>query len=147
MIGKYLGLDLGSKTCGVAISDGLGMYAHPVSTLYYEHEDMNQLYNPLKEIIEKEKISGIALGYPKMMNNDVGERALLSENFKTLLETWFSCEVVLIDERLTSVMANRNLISQDLSRKKRKKVVDQAAAVQILQSYLDRKRFMEVEHG
>lgn len=140
-IGKSIGLDLGSKTCGVAISDGLGMFAHPIDTLYYD-TDMAQLEAPLRKIIEKDRVKMIALGFPKMMNNDVGLRAQISEEFKTLLESWFDCEVVLVDERLTTAAATKQLISQDVSRKKRKKVVDQLAAVHILQSHLDRQRFL-----
>ncbi|MEG0328049.1 MAG: Holliday junction resolvase RuvX [Erysipelothrix sp.] len=136
MIEKIIGLDLGSKTCGVAISDGLGMFAHPHATLYYS-VNVDELKEPLESLIKKEKVKTIVLGYPKMMNNDIGERAQLSESFKETLETWFDCNVVLMDERLTSVVANRQLIDLDVSRKKRKKVVDQLAAVHILQTYLD----------
>ncbi|AMC93553.1 Holliday junction resolvase [Erysipelothrix larvae] len=137
---KSIGLDLGSKTCGVAVSDGLGMYAHPLVTLRFDGnlEDLKDMIQP---ILKEHNVNTIALGYPKMMNNDIGERALISEEFKALLETWFNIKVVLIDERLTSVLSERQLIAQDVSRKKRKKVVDQAAAVQILQSLLDRQRF------
>ena len=78
-----------------------------------------------------------------MMNNDVGLRAQISEEFKALLEEWFDVEVILIDERLTTAAATKQLISADVSRKKRKQVVDQLAAVHILQSYLDRKRFLK----
>ena len=140
-IGKSIGLDLGSKTYGVAISDGLGMFAHPIDTLYYD-TDMAQLEAPLRQIIEKDRVKMIALGFPKMMNNDVGVRAQISEEFKALLESWFDCEVVLVDERLSTAAATKQLISQDVSRKKRKKVVDQLAAVHILQSHLDRQRFL-----
>lgn len=140
MTKKYMGLDLGSKTCGVAISDGLGLYAHPYKTLYFNDEDFTLLKAELSEIIDTNKINEIALGFPKMMNNDVGDRALISMEFKEYLEKQFGLPVVLIDERLTSVIANRSLINQDVSRKKRKKVVDQMAAVQILQTFLDRKK-------
>ena len=139
---KSLGLDLGSKTCGVAVSDGLNLYAHPLVTLYYE-EDYHLLLDPLADIIKEHKIQSIALGYPKMMNNDIGERAQISLDFKALLESTFSVSVTLIDERLTSVYATKQLIQQDVSRKKRKKIVDQLAAVHILQTYLDQKQFME----
>lgn len=141
-IGKIVGLDLGSKTCGVAISDGLGMFAHPVETLYYT-ESMDELRTPLESIIKENRVKEIALGFPKMMNNDIGERAQISQQFKEMLEAWFDCSVILIDERLTSVVANRQLIAQDVSRRKRKKVVDQLAAVHILQTYLDKRKFME----
>ncbi|NMB17977.1 MAG: Holliday junction resolvase RuvX [Erysipelothrix sp.] len=139
-VSKILGLDLGSKTCGVSISDGLKMFAHPYETLYFDG-DLASLQAPLLEIIEKENIKEITLGLPKMMNNDLGERAQISMEFKELLETWFSVKVILIDERLTSVSANRQLIDLDMSRKKRKKVIDQVAAVQILQTYLDQNSF------
>lgn len=141
---KIIGLDLGSRTCGVAISDGLGMFAHPLSTLYHDN-DLGSLQAPLQDIVQENRVLEVALGYPKMMNNDVGERALISEEFKALLEKWFDIEVILIDERLTTAAATKQLISADMSRKKRKKVVDQVAAVHILQSYLDRKRFLKGE--
>ena len=80
-----------------------------------------------------------------MMNNDVGERALISEEFKALIESWFDVEVILIDERLSTAAATKQLISADMSRKNRKKVIDQVAAVHILQTYLDRKRFLQGE--
>lgn len=137
---KIIGLDLGSKTCGVSISDGLQMFAHPYETLYFEG-DLKTLKGPLKTIIETENISAIALGLPKMMNNDIGERAQISIEFKEKLTNWFQVEVALIDERLTSVSANRQLIDLDMSRKKRKKVIDQVAAVEILQTYLDQKKY------
>lgn len=142
MISKSLGLDLGSKTCGVAISDGLGMYAHPFETLKFTG-NLKDLVEPMREIIETESIQTIALGDPKMMNNDIGERALISREFKNILEKEFSLPVTLIDERLTSLEANKQLISLDVSRKNRKKVIDQLAAVNILQTYLDQKRYME----
>lgn len=142
MIGKTIGLDLGSKTCGVAISDALGMYAHPVETLRFT-ESSDSLKEPLEALIKKERVKAIVLGYPKMMNNDIGPRAVLSEEFKISLENWFGLPVTLVDERLTSVVANKALIDADISRKKRKQVVDQLAAVQILQSYLDRQKFLQ----
>lgn len=139
-IKKTMGLDLGSKTCGVALSDGLGMFAHPYETLRFEG-DLESLKPLLQRIIEKENVTAIALGFPKMMNNDVGERAQISQEFKSLLEKWFEVSVVLIDERLTTASATRNLIAQDVSRAKRKKIVDQVAAVEILQTYLDQRKY------
>ena len=140
-ISKYMGLDLGSVTCGVSLSDGLKMFAHPYETLRYEDENLENLKAPLQIIIEKENVERIILGYPKMMNNDVGLRAQISETFKKHLESWFGLSVILMDERLTSKQATRQLIEMDMSRKKRKKVIDQMAAVQILQSYLDQTKF------
>jgi putative holliday junction resolvase len=135
-VAKIMGLDLGSKTCGVSLSDGLKMFAHPYKTLYYEG-DLETLKPQFEAIFDAEKISLIILGYPKMMNNDIGERALISEEFKVLLESWFDIKVILQDERMTTKQATRQLIEMDMSRKKRKKVIDQVAAVGILQSYLD----------
>lgn len=138
-VSKIMGLDLGSKTCGVSLSDGLKMFAHPYKTIYYDG-DLNALKASFEEILEAEKIETMVLGYPKMMNNDIGERAQISEEFKGLLEEWFEIKVVLRDERMTTMQATRQLIDMDMSRKKRKKVIDQVAAVQILQSYLDEQR-------
>ena len=138
-VSKIMGLDLGSKTCGVSLSDGLKMFAHPYKTIYYDG-DLNVLKASFEEILEAEKIETMVLGYPKMMNNDIGERAQISEEFKGLLEEWFDIKVVLRDERMTTMQATRQLIDMDMSRKKRKKVIDQVAAVQILQSYLDEQR-------
>lgn len=135
-VAKIMGLDLGSKTCGVSLSDGLKMFAHPYKTLYYEG-DLETLKPQFEAIFDAEKIGLIILGYPKMMNNDIGERALISEEFKVLLESWFDIKVILQDERMTTKQATRQLIEMDMSRKKRKKVIDQVAAVGILQSYLD----------
>ncbi|NLW15256.1 MAG: Holliday junction resolvase RuvX [Erysipelothrix sp.] len=140
-ISKIMGLDLGSVTCGVSLSDGLKMFAHPYETLRIAEEAKETLQEPLREIIEKENVERIVLGFPKMMNNDVGIRAQISEEFKVMLEAWFGLEVILMDERLTSKQATRQLISMDVSRKNRKKVIDQMAAVQILQAYLDQNRF------
>lgn len=140
-IAKYMGLDLGSVTCGVSVSDGLKMFAHPYETIRMNEEDLKSLQIPLKDIIEKENIERIILGYPLMMNGDVGPRALISEKFKELLDKWFDIEVILMDERLSSKQATRQLIDMDVSRKKRKKVIDQMAAVSILQTYLDQIKF------
>ncbi len=140
-VSKIMGLDLGSVTCGVSISDGLKMFAHPYETVRFEDEQSDMLETPLREIIEKENIEKIVLGLPKMMNNDIGPRAQLSIDFKEKLERWFEIPVILMDERLTSKQATRQLIQMDMSRKKRKKVIDQMAAVQILQSFLDQNSF------
>lgn len=136
---RILGLDLGSVTCGVALSDELGWYAHPVSTLRYDGVFMSLLPD-LEAIITKNQVTIVVLGLPKMLNGDLSDRAQISLEFKDFLNNHFSCEVVLMDERLTTVAANRTLIAADMSRKKRKAVVDQVAAVNILQSYLDRRK-------
>lgn len=136
-VSKVMGLDLGSVTCGVSLSDGLKMFAHPYETIRFDDEQQDQLEAPLRAIVEKENVERIILGLPKMMNNDIGPRAQISIDFKAQLEKWFDLPVVLMDERLTSKQATRQLIQMDVSRKKRKKVIDQMAAVQILQTYLD----------
>lgn len=136
---RYLGLDLGSKTLGVAISDTNKVIATVLTTLRFDNEDYNSLLEPLSKIIKDNDIEKIILGYPLNMNGTVGERAEITLTFKEKLENKFNIEVIMEDERLTSVISNQILISADLSRKKRKKKVDGLAAQIILQSYLDRK--------
>jgi putative Holliday junction resolvase len=135
----YLGLDLGSKTLGVSISDSTNMIANVLTTLRFDNDDYDSLLEPLETIIKDNNVGRIILGYPKNMNNTVGERALIALEFKKKLEKAFDIEVVMEDERLTSVISNNILIEADMSRKKRKKKVDGMAAVIILQNYLDRK--------
>lgn len=137
---RYLGLDLGSKTLGMSLSDSMGIIASSLGTLYFDNEDYDSLLEPLKKIVLDEEVEAIVLGYPKNMNNTIGTRALITLEFKEKLEKYLGIEVIMEDERLTSVISNQVLISADISRKKRKKKVDGVAAVLILQSYLDRKR-------
>lgn len=136
---RCLGLDLGSKTLGVATSDYTNTIATSLKTIFFEENNYPSLIEPLKEIIEEYEITKIILGLPKNMNNTLGERAEISLNFKKLLEDNFNIEVILEDERLTTVISNNIMIKADISRKKRKKKVDSIAAQLILQSYLDRK--------
>ena len=133
---RYLGLDLGSRTCGVAVSDIMGMIARPVETIRFEDDDYDTCLEKLQKHIKEFQIKKVVLGLPKHMNGDVGIRGEVSIRFKEKLEN-IGLEVVLWDERLTTVAATRLLISADVSRKKRKQVVDQMAAVGILQNYLD----------
>lgn len=135
---RCLGLDLGSKTLGIAISDLTNCIASVYTTLYFKDEDYSSLILPLKEIIDKENIDTLVLGLPKNMNNTLGTRALVTLEFKDMLENEFGIKVIMEDERLTSVISNNLLIKADVSRKKRKQKVDGMAAVIILQSYLDR---------
>ena len=137
---RCLGLDLGSKTLGIAISDVTNMIASVYTTLYFKDENYESLLLPLKEIIDKENIDTLVLGLPKNMNNTLGERAMITLDFKKMLEDKFKLPVIMEDERLTSVISNNVLIKADVSRKKRKKKVDGMAAVIILQGYLDRLR-------
>lgn len=138
---RCLGLDLGSRTLGISISDLTNCIASVYTTLYFENEDYGSLILPLREIIEKEGIDTLVLGLPKNMNNTLGPRALITLEFKEMLEKEFGIKVLMEDERLTSVISNNVLISADVSRKKRKKKVDGMAAVIILQGYLDRSRW------
>lgn len=135
---KYLGLDLGTKTLGLAISDPLGIIATSYKILRHD-EDYDSLPPMLKEEIEKNHIEALVLGFPKNMNNSVGERGEIALSFKEKLEEEFQLPVYMQDERLTTRQAESLLISNDTSRKKRKKVIDSLAATIILQSYLDRK--------
>lgn len=135
---RYLGLDLGTKTLGLAISDETNLIATRLTTIFFEDEDYESLLLPLEDIIKENNIQKLVLGYPKNMNNTVGERALITLDFKKKLEEKFNLEVIMEDERLTSVISNQILISANVSRKKRKKKVDGLAATLILQSYLDK---------
>ena len=133
---RYIGLDLGTKTLGISTSNGI--IATNYKTLRHD-ENYDYLVKEVNEIVKSEKIDKIILGYPKNMNNTVGERANITLNFKEKLEQVTGKEVIMEDERLTSVVANKVLISEDMRRKKRKERVDGVASVIILQSYLDRK--------
>lgn len=136
---RILGLDLGIVTCGIAISDPLGMIARAYETVRFTENDYETAKNRVIEIMKMEQVQEIVLGLPKHMNGDIGIRGEVSQDFKQMLLDAGSVPVVLWDERLTTKAAERILIQADLSRKKRKKVIDQMAAVQILQSYLDSK--------
>ena len=134
---RYLGLDLGTTTLGVAISDKTGLISSPLKTIVYQSYD--ELIEKLKLIIKQYDIKKIILGLPKNMNNTNGIRATSTILFKEQLEKETNLEVILIDERLSTVEAENVLIQADMSRKKRKKVVDNLAASIILDTYLRRK--------
>ncbi len=134
---KVLGLDLGSKTCGIAMSDALGMIAHGVETFRFEENQYRIAAKHVFEIVKENGIRTIVLGFPKHMNGDIGERAQISIEFKEMLEKMMDINVVLVDERLSTVVAENQLIFANVKRKKRKKVIDKMAAVTILQGYLD----------
>ena len=137
---RCLGLDLGSKTLGIAISDRTNCIASVYTTIFFKDENYSSLIEPLREIIEKENIDVLVLGLPKNMNNSLGTRAVITLEFKKMLESNFSIPIVMEDERLTSVISNNILISANISRKKRKTKVDGMAAEIILQGYLDKIR-------
>ena len=137
---RCLGLDLGSKTLGIAISDRTNFIASVYKTIFFKEEDYSSLIEPLREIINNEEIGTLVLGLPKNMNNSLGIRAMITLEFKDMLEKEFGLPVIMEDERLTSVISNNILISANMSRNKRKKKVDGMAAEIILQGYLDRMR-------
>ena len=134
---RYLGLDLGKKSLGLAISDRTGTIATFYKNIRYENEE--NLIKKLIEIINKENIDKLVLGYPKNMDNSEGFRTEETKEFKQKLEKQIDKEIILQDERLSTRMAESVLIDADLSRKKRKKVIDGLSAVVILKAYLDRK--------
>lgn len=135
---RYLGLDLGSKTLGMALSDASGLIASPYQVIRH-NENYEQLLSEVKRVVEGKNVQEIVLGLPKNMNNTIGEKGNLSLLFKSQLEDLLKIPVHLQDERLTTVEAQNILLKQDASRKKRKQVIDEVAATIILQSYLDRK--------
>ena len=136
---KYLGLDLGTKTLGVSISDINGKISLPLTTIRYDNEEYNYLISELEKIVLENKVEKIVLGLPKNMNNTIGERALKTLDFKEMIENNLNIEVHMQDERLSTVSSEKFLISNDISRKKRKKVIDKMASQVILQSFLDKK--------
>lgn len=136
---RYLGLDLGSKTLGIAISDSTGLIASSYQTIHHDEEYL-KLVEKVASLVETLKIDAIVLGFPKNMNNSIGPKGELSLNFKEMLEKKLSIPIFLQDERLTTKTATDILISGNVSRKKRKKVVDSVAATIILQTYLDKEK-------
>lgn len=137
---RTMGLDVGSKTVGVAVSDELGWTAQGITTIQI-NEDKNEFgLDELGIIIKEQVVTEIVVGLPKNMNGTIGPRGEASQKYASLLEDKFGIPVVLWDERLTTMAAERVLLEADMSRKKRKQVIDKMAAVIILQSYLDSKQ-------
>jgi putative Holliday junction resolvase len=137
---KIVGLDLGSKTLGVAVSDPSMTIATKLSTIIFTNNDFDYAINELFAILKGVEINCFVLGLPKNMDGSLGFQAQSSISFKAKLEEKFNKEVILWDERLTSKMAESVMISANLSRKKRKTKVDFVAATIILQSYLDSRK-------
>lgn len=138
---KYIGLDLGSRTLGVALSDALGMLAHAYDTFRFEENRYDLALDYTLDLCRREGVKTVVLGYPKHMNGDAGVRAHISEKFKERLEAASDIKVVLADERLTTVIVDKAMISGNVRRKNRKEKKDEMAAVVILQNYLDRIAF------
>ena len=135
---RIMGLDYGSKTVGVAVSDLLGMTAQPVETITRKDENkLRKTCARIEELIKEYDITKIVLGLPKHMNDDIGDRAEKSIAFGEMLKRRTGLEVVMWDERLTTVEAEQTLIECNVRREDRKKYIDQIAAVFILQGYMD----------
>ena len=135
---RVLGLDYGSKTVGVAVSDPLGLTAQGVETVWRKQENkLRRTLARIEEIISEYQVTEIVLGYPKNMNNTVGERAEKSLEFKEMLERRTGLPVVMWDERLTTMAVDRTLEETGVHKEDRKQYLDQVAAVFILQGYLD----------
>lgn len=137
---RYLGLDLGSKTIGLALSDTTKTIASVYKTIYFKDNDYSSTILEIKKIVVENNVEKVILGFPKNMNNTIGERAQITTNYQKMLESEIGIPVILFDERLTSVISNSLMIEDDLSRKKRKKKVDGLAAQIILQDYLNKER-------
>jgi putative Holliday junction resolvase len=136
---RTMGLDVGSKTVGIALSDELGWTAQGLKTLKINEEKNEFGFDEIGEIIKEYQVNLVVVGLPKNMNGTIGPRGEASQQFARGIEQRFSIPCALWDERLTTMAAERVLLEADVSRKKRKKVIDKMAAVMILQGYLDRK--------
>jgi len=133
---RIMGLDFGERTIGVAVSDALLLTAQGIKTIRRSKKELEEL----RGIIQEYEVEEIVLGYPKNMNGTLGPRAQMTEEFASVLKAEFGLEITLWDERLSTVGAQRSLLEADVSRAKRKQVIDKMAAVFILQGYLDRLR-------
>lgn len=136
---RIMGLDVGSRTVGVAISDAMGWTAQGIETIKINEDELNFGLKRIDELVKQHEVTEFVVGYPKNMNNTIGPRAEASERYAKLLTDKYDFPVTMWDERLTTMAAERMLIDADVSRKKRKLVIDKMAAVMILQGYLDRK--------
>ncbi|WP_455647049.1 Holliday junction resolvase RuvX [Leuconostoc sp.] len=135
---RILGLDVGSRTVGVAVSDPMGWTAQGVEIIRINEDEAEFGLERLGEIIKAKQVKGIVLGLPKNMNNSEGPRAEAARRYAKMVEETFGLPTDFQDERLTTVQAERMLIEEaDISRKKRKQVIDKIAAEFILQNYLD----------
>jgi putative holliday junction resolvase len=134
---RTMGLDVGSKTVGIALSDELGWTAQGLETLKINEEENVFGFDELGKIIKEYEVGKVVVGLPKNMNGTIGPRGEASQFYARELEERFGVPVILWDERLTTVAAERVLLEADLSRKKRKKVIDKMAAMMILQGYLN----------
>ena len=140
---RYLGLDYGTKTLGLSLSDSTMLIASSLKVIRYNSID--ELFTMLDNVIKEYKIDGFVLGYPLNMDGTFSDRTRQTLEFKKDLEKRYKIDVNLMDERLTTVQAERMLIKNDTTRRKRKEVIDKLASTIILQSYLDKRRRSEKE--
>ncbi|HLS20923.1 MAG TPA: Holliday junction resolvase RuvX [Bacillota bacterium] len=134
---KIIGLDVGSKTIGVAISDALGWTAQGLTTIKWNENNLSSADEPLVHIIDEHEITQAVIGLPKNMDGSIGERGEAVKRFADHFKNVHQIPTVFFDERLSTMAAERTLLEADMSRKKRAKVIDKVAAVVILQNYLD----------
>ena len=137
---RIMGLDVGSRTVGVAISDALGWTAQGIEIVRINEDEKEFGLDRIGELIKEYDVQRVVIGLPKNMNNTLGERAEITTKYKRILEENTNIPVIFFDERLTSVISNSILIEADISRKKRKKKVDSIAAQIILQDYLNKEK-------
>ena len=136
---RILGLDVGTKTIGIALSDELGWTAQGIETLRRDIENPEADFEHIVKLVNEYNVETVVVGLPKNMNGTIGPSGEACQAFADQLKERVSSSIVMWDERLTTVAAERMLISADVSRKKRKQVIDKMAAVMILQGYLDHK--------
>ena len=144
---RVMGLDVGSKTVGIAVSDPFGWTAQGVEIIRIDEEAEEFGFDRLKELVDQYEVDRFVVGLPKNMNNTVGDRAQKSEELKAALERRTGLPVELWDERLTTVAAERVLMESGVRREHRKESVDQIAAAMILQGYLDHLSMTKKEDG
>ena len=133
---RYLGLDLGTKTLGLSLSDKTNTIAIPYETIHFKENEYAGVLKSLEKIVKEKEITDFVLGLPKNMNNSLGFASERSLEFKKILEEYFSLPVHLVDERLSTIEAEKILLLSDKSRKKRKKVIDNVASSLILETFL-----------
>lgn len=137
---RVLGLDVGTKTVGVALSDEMGWTAQGIETIRINEERNKFGFERVQELVKQYNVDTIVVGLPKNMNGTIGPRGEACQQYAEQLRKLLGIEVIMWDERLSTMAAERLLISADVSRKKRKQVIDKMAAVVILQGYLDSKQ-------
>ncbi len=133
---RFLGLDVGTKTLGISVSDPMNTMAIPLKTLHYQEECYQDCFLELGQIIKDKNITDLVVGLPKNMDNSLGFAAERSLKFKELVEKEFSLPVYLVDERLSTIEAEKILIASNKKRKQRKKVIDNVASSLILDTFL-----------